>query len=122
MEKLHSHRIKSVVSMFMLALISFTLLSKAFFIHTHISSDGQIVAHAHPFQKSDSENKQNSSHSHSDFELFSWLTYDSFEDSSSIVSFDMRSVELEEFSIPQTIGVYTYNISHTRGRAPPAMA
>lgn len=44
------------------------LANNAVFTHTHITADGQLISHAHPFNKgSDSEPVK--SHHHSDFEI-----------------------------------------------------
>lgn len=45
------------------------MLNRALYTHIHIFSDGSVVTHAHPFSRN-SEGHPNSSHHHSNLELF----------------------------------------------------
>ncbi|MFW5820201.1 MAG: hypothetical protein ACOCWA_02855 [Bacteroidota bacterium] len=43
--------------------------SKAFYQHSHVLSDGSVITHAHPFNKS-SDNSPFKKHQHTSFELY----------------------------------------------------
>ena len=79
-----------------------------------------IVMHAHPFHGADESDS--SSHSHSDFDLSSWLTFDNYQEGISVDIFESQATELQEYTIPITIGVQSLILTHTQGRAPPRVA
>lgn len=58
--------IKSI-SIICLLSIGLLITNNALFIHTHQLADGEIITHAHPYNKSENSNQQ---HKHTNFELF----------------------------------------------------
>jgi len=54
-----------IVAIMLICLMSLMILDKAFFLHTHKLSDGTIIVHAHPYNKSE-DSKPFKTHHHSD--------------------------------------------------------
>lgn len=45
-----------MTAVFMIAAISLLIVNKALFTHTHITKEGQIIAHSHPFKQEPGKN------------------------------------------------------------------
>ena len=51
-----------IISLLVLIVFLFILLNNIFFLHSHTLSDGTIIYHAHPYQKSSSDNSKEKHH------------------------------------------------------------
>lgn len=57
------------LSLLLMVVFTCQVYSKAFYQHSHILSDGSVVTHAHPFNKS-SDNSPFKRHNHASFEYY----------------------------------------------------
>ena len=107
-----------VIAILLVGLMSLMILDKAFFLHTHKLSDGTIIVHAHPYNKS-ADSKPFKTHHHSDtifhfYHVVNILFPAIFLTLTLIVSFKkIRHLFLQTRRIS-----FTY-VSHKKGRAPP---
>lgn len=62
------NRIKQLINVLLLALITGYIINSVFFLHTHTAPNGKITQHAHPFKK-DCENDKLPSHQHTSDEI-----------------------------------------------------
>jgi hypothetical protein len=69
MVKVFGHRLKSILSILLIAVMTTLMLNRLVYVHIHLLPDGTGISHAHPFSKSGAANPE-SSHQHSDMELF----------------------------------------------------
>lgn len=120
MRKGNLHIAKILSGYLILALVTFMLFTKVFFVHSHISSSGEIFIHAHPFQKK-SESKDNP-HQHSDKELVYYAANETY-DLASTTDFDFQQ---EVVCVPFKFNfdeqyLYKHTIK-TKGRSPPFTA
>ena len=63
------HIKQKIIILLFLSLIGGFIFNSTFFLHTHLSSNGKITQHAHPFKKSSEDQKSLPKHNHtcSDF-------------------------------------------------------
>ncbi len=64
--KIHIYLKATVLLLFLIAMALY-IMNNAFFLHSHITKDGFVITHAHPFDKTDKEPYK--SHKHSKAEL-----------------------------------------------------
>ena len=107
-----------VFAILLLSLMSMMILDKAFFLHTHRLSDGTIVVHAHPYNKS-SDSEPFKKHHHTDT-LFHFyhiinLLFPALLSGVVLVISSIKT-KLHIVQTIQCISIYTANKS---GRAPP---
>ncbi len=60
--------ISSLVIVLLLSVYGLILVNNSFFYHSHITADGKVISHAHPFNKQ-SDDKPFKAHQHSKLEL-----------------------------------------------------
>ena len=58
----------SVFSLILIVLFAFQIVNKSLYTHSHILAFGQVVTHAHPFERSD-DNGDPKSHRHTQAEM-----------------------------------------------------
>ena len=64
----------TITSWLLCSLFVLQIANQAFYSHSHITEDGKVISHAHPFQKdSDSSPIKEHSHTQSDFLLLAQL-------------------------------------------------
>ena len=102
----------------MIGMMGMLITNNAIFTHLHILSDGEVIEHAHPYDKSN-DSKPYKSHHHTNAEL---IFYQNLENIILIVffTFTLRTLVIKvKYSFP-IITRYTqgYIILH-KGRAPP---
>jgi len=69
MVKVLGHRLRAVLSILLIAVLTTLMLNRLVYIHVHILPDGTGISHAHPFSKSHADNPDNS-HQHSSLEFY----------------------------------------------------
>lgn len=69
MVKVFGHRLKGIISILLIAVMTTLMLNRLVYIHVHILPDGTGISHAHPFSKNNTGNPGNS-HQHSNMELY----------------------------------------------------
>lgn len=68
MQEYRKNILKKSIAFLMLAIVMMLTVNKVLYIHTHQLSDGTIVVHSHPYNKTD-DNQPIKSHYHSKFEF-----------------------------------------------------
>jgi hypothetical protein len=69
MSRLKTHKIiNSTTVVLLLIIYGFILVNNSFFYHSHVTSEGKVISHAHPFNKQN-DDKPYKSHHHSKLEL-----------------------------------------------------
>ncbi len=58
----------SILSLILIVVFAFQIVNKSLYTHSHILAFGQVVTHAHPFDKSD-DNGDPKSHRHTQAEM-----------------------------------------------------
>ncbi|WP_462317569.1 hypothetical protein [Marinilabilia sp.] len=109
-----------MAALFMIAATSLLIVNKALYTHTHITKEGQIIAHSHPF-KQETGNNSGTGHQHTSVQfhfldnlqlLFPALFL-------SILIFLFRNNEKHTTRLKSR--VYEAHIVCQYGRAPPAL-
>ena len=62
-------KIKIFIVLLIILSLSWASFNLFYFVHFHIDENGQILAHAHPYQKSDEKRSGDPAHSHSKSEF-----------------------------------------------------
>ncbi len=98
--------LKRILTYLSIVLIGLMIVNKAVYFHSHILEDGQIIEHAHPFNKSTDNSDKPVNHSHTNFELLilSQLTV-LFAFGIALILFFCRSLKINRQM--QKIEVYT---------------
>ncbi len=68
MQETRNNIVKKSIAFLMLAIVMMLTVNKVMFIHTHQLTDGTIVVHSHPYNKTD-DNQPIKTHHHSKFEF-----------------------------------------------------
>ena len=63
------HRLKRTLSILLIIVMAALMINRVVYTHIHVLPNGSVVSHAHPFSKSN-EGNPNSSHQHSNTQLF----------------------------------------------------
>jgi hypothetical protein len=67
-------RFSSTVALLLVVAISWSLLNKALFVHTHVTPAGKMVVHAHPYnKKADNQPVKNHYHACHEWIIFQQL-------------------------------------------------
>lgn len=109
------------IAVFLIIIVGIFALNEYFYIHKHISKDGNVVIHAHPYNKSQ-DSRQNRSHEHSAGDLVFLASLESFLPAAItifiavITSVTIIYNELRQFLNPQ------FNYLFNQERAPPSLA
>jgi len=109
-----------VIAILLFGLMCLMILDKAFFLHTHKLSDGTIIVHAHPYNKS-ADSKPFKTHHHSDtifhfYHVVNLLFLTAFLTFTLAVSF--KKVKCLSFQSKITSCRF---VSYKKGRAPPSI-
>jgi hypothetical protein len=118
MTGLSGHRLKRIIWILQIVVITALMINRVAYTHIHFLPDGSVVAHAHPYSKS-AEGNPDSSHRHSKTELFL------FDQLNILMFFFTAAIVLKQyvaftgFSEPTTDCLLTAFIPHSLGRAPP---
>ena len=114
------HIVERQIALLLVAVMAMLVFNQSFNIHSHRLSDGTIITHAHPFQKSaadDGEPVSSHEHSHNDYvflDHFSLLFIVlAIFLAATIFSFSKKNY----FQLIEHIK--THNVNHAFGRAPP---
>ena len=69
MKGFFGHRLKRTLSILLIVAMAALMINRVVYTHIHVLYNGSVVTHAHPFSKS-TEGNPDSSHQHSNTELF----------------------------------------------------
>jgi hypothetical protein len=114
-------KLKQIVVALFTFLIGFVIVNDVSNMHVHRLDNGQMVIHAHPFNKSqDSDPVKNHHHSTFDFlqiqqaQILFWVAF---------ITFSFYKILLKEFKV-DTYTSFTnpFHINQQRDRAPPVFA
>ncbi len=106
------------IAILLVGLMSLMILDKAFFLHTHKLSDGTIIVHAHPYNKS-ADSKPFKTHHHSDT-IFHFYHVVNILFPAIILTFTLiASFKKTKRLFLQIKRISFSYISHKKGRAPP---
>lgn len=53
LKQLHNKKITAVITYLMIVLFALQVANRAVYVHNHILANGQIISHAHPYNKTD---------------------------------------------------------------------
>lgn len=67
MKDLRNHIVSRILSLFLIGIAGIYMLNYTLYTHRHITADGRVITHSHPYDQNDS--KPYKSHSHSKSEL-----------------------------------------------------
>lgn len=109
--------IKKILPVLMIAAISCMIVNKAVFIHSHVTTEGIVVTHSHPYDKSDNSPYKSHEHSKSEILFFQQLN----------VFFAIAFIAFFIFLLQSNSNFSVFIITHTdtiyyltkKGRAPP---
>lgn len=65
----HSEYILKIITCILCFAVSFQIMNRTIFLHSHVQDDGTVITHAHPFDKSEKDDPFKS-HPHSNFDYF----------------------------------------------------
>jgi hypothetical protein len=93
---------KLIVSFLFLSIMGGIVVNATFFIHTHRSAGGQVVFHAHPFNKTSEAKDPDTQHQHTKIELqvIQSLDYFVFADSN-VDDFKSTFFLISKYNIPE---------------------
>lgn len=110
---------RKVIVLLFLGLIGGYLFNSTFFLHTHLSSNGKITQHAHPFKKSSEDQKSLPKHNHtcSDFLVIdnSSLLFNSVNE----VLITSTESLIGELKVCQSYDYIDYYFTSLNSRGPP---
>ncbi len=106
------------IAIIMIGIMTLMIINQRFFLHTHKLSDGTIIVHAHPYDKS-TDSKPYKTHQHTNslllfYQNVSILFFVVFLAFALLVPFTKAKL-----SSVQTIRYYFIYTIHKKGRAPP---
>lgn len=109
-----------IISFLMIGIVCMLIVNKAVFLHTHKLSDGTIIEHAHPYNKSqDSGPFKTHHHSNAQFFFLKHLNI-LFPVLSLIIAFALF-INKKTFLIETRVKYLLFCIAHKKGRAPPVL-
>ena len=109
-----------IFTFLMIGVIGMLVVNKVVFLHVHKLSDGTIVEHAHPFDKS-TDSKPFKSHHHSNAGFFFFENLNILFLVLSLTLALMPFVKKELKLVDSKVKYSLIRISHKKGRAPPAL-
>ncbi|MBR9997462.1 MAG: hypothetical protein KFF73_00760 [Cyclobacteriaceae bacterium] len=119
MKDLRSHIISRIISILLIGIAGIYMLNYTMYTHRHITTDGRVIIHSHPYDKNDS--KPYKSHSHSKSEL---LLLDAFKIllffTSALFLF-MFQERVLFFPVIQVRVLVNFPFRHRAIRAPPSV-
>lgn len=112
--------IKRIYSLLLLSLVSFLLVNNVAYLHTHYTSSGEYITHAHPYNTS-SDSAPIKTHHHSKFEysLFNALHF--FIISSSFILAIINAKNIFIHKVYRYSYTYTF-FKHEYRRGPPSIS
>lgn len=113
---------QKIIAFVSLALVALILCNNAIYLHSHKLADGQIIVHAHPFDKSGTSSLPGESHKHSKTEF---LFYDQLTLLFPILLLVYRLLKFEKKKIKLKFNLDSYSNTYRfriNGRSPPLLA
>lgn len=118
LENNYKNKILSLLASFLLIVFVFQIFNKSLNLHTHKFANGQIVIHAHPYDKTN-DSKPYKSHHHSLFEI---VLLESLNLLFPIIVTSLLLIvsafKVNYFLTTQGLGFADFNLLH-KNRAPP---
>ncbi len=104
----------------LLSVYGLILVSNTFFYHSHITADGKVISHAHPFNKQN-DAKPYKTHRHSKLELL-LLFSDNYNTAElQLVVKAISFINFNNYLAHCNTAVLSQNIPLKPGRAPPRL-
>lgn len=96
------------------------IFNAAFFLHAHYTESGQIIVHAHPFNKTSETEKSNTQHQHTKIEIQVIQTLDYFMDADiHLDHLNPKFFIVAKYSIPDYFVKPSHLFNLQNYRAPP---
>ncbi|MCT4601096.1 MAG: hypothetical protein N4A32_09395 [Marinifilaceae bacterium] len=112
--------IKRIYSLILLSLVSFLLVNNVAYLHTHYTSDGEYITHAHPYNTS-SDSAPIKTHHHSKFEYSLFKALHFFIISSTLILAVITAKNIFIHNEYRYSYIYTC-IEHEYRRGPPSIS
>ena len=108
----------SAIIVLLLSIYGLILVNNSLFYHSHVTSDGKVISHAHPFSKQN-DDKPFKAHHHSKLELLLLFSdnYNTNELQSIVKVIPITS--FENYLAHNSTAVLSKIIPYKSGRAPP---
>ena len=101
MKNKYLHIKKGIVTSMFLMIIGGIIFNSTFFLHAHRTACGEVIFHAHPFEKTPDAESPFSNHTHNKIELDQFSSIDYYTFSLEFIELDFRvDIELEILSKP----------------------
>lgn len=110
--------INATVIVLLLSIYGLILVNNSLFYHSHVTPDGKVISHAHPFNKQD-DDKPFKAHHHSKLELL--LLFSDNYNTAELQTI-VKVIPISNFNnylAHNNTAVLSKRISHKSGRAPP---
>jgi hypothetical protein len=112
---------KVIISFLFLGMIGGIVFNASFFIHTHRTTCGNIIVHAHPFNKNRENKKPNTQHQHNNFELQIIQTLEFFVNIHNVQDhLNPEYFLITKYDIPKCYSKNSFFYNLINYRAPPA--
>ena len=122
MKRIIKKIIKKIIAIALIIIILAITLNNAFFIHSHILPNGEVIQHAHPYNKSENPESPYKTHHHSSFEFILLNNLFSFLWLIIIAVFIDFNKDVHFFSISKLTFRKTYTYSFSLSRGPPVIS
>jgi hypothetical protein len=111
-------RLQRVLIMLLVAVVLIITVSRMFFYHSHIDSEGQIISHSHPYNTT-SDSTPFKTHHHSLYDFYFIQSLENIFTNQFIYIIFFFSILIEKYLIYNTLKNFDLKYSRIRGRSPP---
>ncbi|HSH50787.1 MAG TPA: hypothetical protein VK982_03590 [Bacteroidales bacterium] len=110
-----------IISSLFLGIIGGIVFNASFFLHTHKTACGNIIIHAHPFNKNKENNQPNTQHQHNKIELLVIQSLEFFVNIDIIQdTLNPEYFLITKYNIPKCYGNSSCINKLNNNRAPPS--
>jgi hypothetical protein len=119
MKDLRKHIFSRIVSILLIGIAGIYMLNYTMYTHRHITADGRVITHSHPYNKDDS--KPYKSHSHSKSELLLLDAYKILIFLTGVLFLFIPAVRTMVFPVVRETIPCRYHLNFKAIRAPPSV-